>query len=84
MELTIEIPEKIERKAAELGVDVRELVNQAFDAIAPEQPPTGITRFGIPRMTRAEAHAAIMEIQRTHTLGDDITIKQLIEEGRRY
>jgi len=84
MELTIEIPAKIEQKAAELGVDVRELVNQAFDVIAPGPPTLDRNPFGLPRMTRAEATAAIREIQRTHTLGGDVTIKELIEEGRRY
>jgi hypothetical protein len=65
-------------------VDVRELVNQAFDVIAPEAPAPGLNRLGIPRMTRAQATAAIRELQRTHTLGGDVTIKELIEEGRRY
>jgi hypothetical protein len=83
MQLTLDIPEKIERKAAELGVEVSVLIEQAFDFIAPDPPPPGFTRLGLPRWTREEATAVIKEIQRTHTLGGEVTIKQLIEEGRR-
>ena len=36
-----------------------------------------------PRMTPDEAVAAIREIRSRITLGDDLTIKDLIEEGRR-
>jgi hypothetical protein len=83
MQLTLDIPEKIERKAAELGVEVSVLIEQAFDVIAPDPPATGLNRLGLPRMTRAQAAEAMTELQRTQTLGADITIKQLIEEGRR-
>ena len=37
-----------------------------------------------PRMTPAEAVAALKEIRSRVTLGDDLTVKDLIEEGRRW
>jgi anion-transporting ArsA/GET3 family ATPase len=84
MELLIEIPAKVEQKAVELGVDVRTLVDQAFDVIVPDVPPAGVTRLGLPRMTRAQATAAIRELQSRQTLGSTVSIKDLIEEGRRF
>jgi hypothetical protein len=84
MLLTIEVPAKIEQKAAELGVDVRVLLRQAFDFIASDGATSDANPFGLPMMTRAEATAAIRNIQRTHTLGGEATIKELIEERRRF
>jgi len=84
MELLIEIPPKIEKKAAELGVDIRVLVDQAFDVIAPSAPTPSMTRLGLPRMSRAQATTAIRELQSRQTLGGTVSIKELIEEGRRY
>lgn len=83
MVMTINVPEKIVERAAELGVPVDMLVLQAFDVIVPEAVPEGFTRLGTATMTRAEAGAAIREIASRHTLGG-IKIKDLIEEGRRY
>ena len=37
-----------------------------------------------PRMTPEEAMATIKEIRSRFTLGDDLTVKDLIEEGRRW
>jgi hypothetical protein len=82
MELTIEIPERVIKRAEELGVPVKTLVDQALNQIVEEPVPPGFVRLGVPTMTRAEAKAAILEIQRTHTLGG-LNIKELIEEGRR-
>jgi hypothetical protein len=82
MELTIEVPEKLIKRAEELGVPVRTLVDQALNQMIEQPIPPGFVRLGIPTMTRAEAKAAILEIQRTHTLGG-LNIKELIEEGRR-
>jgi len=82
MEMTIEIPEKLVARAAELGLPVRTLVDQVLNQIVEEPIPAGFVRLGVPTMTRAEARAAILEIQRTHTL-DVLKIRDLIDEGRR-
>ena len=82
MEMTIEIPEKLVARAAELGLPVRTLVDQVLNQIDEEPIPAGFVRLGVPTMTRAEARAAILEIQRTHTL-DVLKIRDLIDEGRR-
>lgn len=39
---------------------------------------------GARRMTRKEAVDGLIEFGKTHRLGDDLTIRQLIDEGRRY
>jgi hypothetical protein len=82
MELTIEIPEKLIKRAEELGVPVRTLVDQALNQMIEEPIPPGFVPLGVPTMTRAEAAASIREIQKNHTLGG-LNIKELIEEGRR-
>jgi hypothetical protein len=82
MEMTIDIPEKVVERAAALGLPVTTLVSQALDQIVEEPIPPGFVRLGVPTMTRAEAREVILEIQRTHTL-DGLSIKELIEEGRR-
>ena len=57
--------------------------------------PVIVTRYGVPvarldppdpspRMTPEEAMAALRAIRTRVTLGDDLTIRGLIEEGRRY
>ena len=54
-----------------------------------------VTRHGVPiarldpptrssRMTLDEAMAAIRDIHSRVTLGDDLSVRDLIEEGRRY
>jgi hypothetical protein len=70
-------------KPPNLGVEVSVLIEQALNVIAPDPPLPVFTGLGLPRWTREEATAVIKEIQRTHTLGGEVTIKQLIEEGRR-
>jgi hypothetical protein len=82
MEITIEIPDNVIQRAEALGLPVSTLVSQALDQIVEEPVPPGFVRLGKSSMTRAEATASILEIQRTHTLGG-LKIKDLIEEGRR-
>jgi hypothetical protein len=82
MVMTIDVPEKVVERAAALGLPVSALVSQALDQIVDEPIPPGFVRLGVPTMTRAEATASLLEIQRTHTLGG-LKIKDLIEEGRR-
>ena len=69
MTVTIEVPESVVERAAELGVPVNELVLQAVGRIAPEPVPEGFVRLGKSTMTRAEATAAIKGIQSRNTLG---------------
>jgi hypothetical protein len=82
MTVTVEVPERVVERAAELGVPVDELVQQAIGRIAPEPLPAGFVRLGKPFATAAEAGAAIRGIASRNTLGG-LKIKDLIEEGRR-
>ena len=82
MELTIEVPEQLVERAAELGIPVRVLIDRALEEIARGPVPEGFVRLGPATMTPKEATAGILEIQRKHTLGG-LKIKDLIEEGRR-
>ncbi len=83
MTLTIEVPERVVERAAELGVPVDALVAQAFDVIVPTALPAGFERLEGASSSAAEAGAAIRQIASRNTLGG-IKIKELIEEGRRY
>ncbi len=86
MELTIEVPERVVARAAELGVPVETLVSQALEGIGEEALPPGFRWLRgdePPSMTVEEATAKIREIQSRSTLGG-VKIKDLIEEGRRY
>jgi hypothetical protein len=82
MELTIEVPEKLIERAATLGVPVTTLVSQALDQIARDPIPPGFVPLGTSALTREQATAEIREIASRHTL-NGISIKELIEEGRR-
>ena len=97
MVLTIEVPERVVERAAELGVPVETLVARAVDGIAAEpavdqhvagdgEPlPAGFRWLRgdePPAMTPEEATVGIRAIQSRHTLGG-LKIKDLIEEGRR-
>ncbi len=86
MTLTIEVPERVVAKAAELGVPVETLVSRAINGIGAEPIPEGfrLLRGDEPaKYTPEEAGAVIREIQSRSTLGG-ITIKELVEGGRRY
>jgi prevent-host-death family protein len=67
---------------------------QLLDRVARGETIT-ITRRGTPiaeirpvgqidRQRAREATKALREFQATHPLGDDLTIRQLIDEGRRW
>ena len=78
----IDVPEKVVERAAELGLPISTFVSRLIEQAVDEPIPPGFVRLGTPTMTREEATEAILEIQRTHTLGG-LKIKDLIEEGRR-
>lgn len=80
--MTIDIPETVIERAASRGVPVSALIAEAVASLMDESIPAGFVRLGTSSMTREEATEALLEIQRTHTLGG-ISIKALIEEGRR-
>jgi hypothetical protein len=82
MEVTINIPERIAAEAQERGVELKSYVEGLIEGAAVREPRPGFTRFGPGSKTREEAIQSLLTGKR-YPLGD-ITIKELIEEGRRY
>jgi hypothetical protein len=80
MLMTIDIPEKAVAEAESRGIAVEALIREKFEAT---HFPPGFVQLGSPTMSPAEATARIRELQQRYTLGG-ITIKELIEEGRRH
>lgn len=94
MELTIEVPENIVKEAEARDMPVMDLVQEKLN---PEPLKAenldrnsdeywlqrGFKRFGDSNKTPEEAVASMLENRKKYPLGD-VTIRQLIEEGRRY
>ena len=81
MVMTIDIPEKAVAEARSRSIAVEALIREKFEAAEPGRP--GFKPFGSPTMSPAEAAAGIRELQQRYTL-DGITVKELLEEGRRH
>ena len=76
-----EVQEKLDELLDEVGHGDRILVTSSGVPIAVIQPPERT------RMTREEVAATIAtlkELRKDTFLGPDLTIEELIEEGRRY
>lgn len=82
MVMTIDIPDRVVKHAAHLGVPVNDLVSQAIEQIGDEPLPAGFVRLGPAKHSPEEATAIIRDIASRHTL-DGLSIKELIDEGRR-
>ncbi len=85
MLVTIDIPESVVAEAKARGISVETLVREKIE-VAPDNghEATDLAVSQIRPMTPAEAGAALREMRKRYTLGDTVTIRQLIEEGRRY
>jgi hypothetical protein len=84
MVMTIDIPEKVMREAEARGIAVEALIEERLNGVSEVASRPGFTRFGPGWKAPAEAAADIRDLRTGQTLGGEITIKQLIEEGRRY
>lgn len=78
MELTIKVPDGLMKEADTRGVSVEALVRERLRADTSES-----LWAGIPKKNAAEAVARMLERRKNFPLGE-VTVKQLIEEGRRY
>ena len=85
MTITIEVPETLVQEAEARGIPIETLATErlAPPAIEDLERP-GFTRASPERKTIAEAIHSIRENRKKSTLGPNVTIRQLIEEGRRY
>lgn len=99
MTLTVEIPEKVVQHADAIGRPVAELVSAAIDHIvetpipADDQPneweirrgppSPGFQWAGRPTMSPESVVAELKELASRSTLGG-ITVRELLEEDRRY
>lgn len=85
MLVTIDIPESVVAEAKARGISVEALVREKIE-VAPEAEleAADLQASQIRPMTPAEAGTGLREMRKRYTLGGTVTIKQLIEEGRRY
>jgi hypothetical protein len=89
MQMTIEVPEEVVERAAQLDLPVEAFVRNALAAAVQSPSARNDSHDGFSvtgeHSTAADRHRAtesIREIARQHTLGG-LKIKDLIEEGRR-
>lgn len=83
MVMTIDIPDAAVKEAESRGIQVEELLREKFTTHVEERILPGSRPFGNGTRTPAEAGASICKNRKRYTLGD-ITIRELIDEGRRY
>lgn len=83
MVMTIDIPESIVSEAALRGVPVEAIIQERLSRSSDYVSRPGFRRFGTSEQTPAKAAADIRDLRLGQTLGSDVTIRQLIEEGRR-
>ena len=79
--MTIDIPEKAIAEATSRGIPVERVIQERFEVT--HASLAGFVGLGTPTMSPSEAVAPIRDLQKRYTLGD-VTIQQLIEEGRRH
>jgi len=83
MVMTVDIPEQVVREAAARGMAVEALIQERLQTASDFASRPGSQRFGSGPASPATAAADIRELRSGQTLGGGITIRQLIEEGRR-
>lgn len=84
MTITIDVPETIVHEAKSRGIPVEVLIEEKL--VPPPLPAVerpGFKRFGTGTRPVAEVIDGMTERRKNFPLGD-VTIKQLIDEGRRY
>jgi hypothetical protein len=84
MTVTIEVPDELVAEAEVRGLPVEEVVSERLADSSREPRSYQELPAGFDWDKVAGAVQRIRENSRLSTLGPDITIKQLIEEGRRY
>lgn len=81
MMMTIDIPEKALAEATLRVIPVERVIRGKFEL--PQASLSSFVNLGSPTMSPVEAVARIRDLQKRYTLGD-VTIQDLIEEGRRH
>jgi hypothetical protein len=84
MQITVDVSEKVAAKAEADGVSVETFVKTVAEKAA--EPEQRVTWVRIPPgpYTHEEAGRNIRELSKGLTLGEGLTIKDLINEGRKY
>lgn len=84
MIVTIDIPVSVVDEAKARGISVEALVRAKIEVPSERLENEDSAAPAIRPLTSAEAGAGLREMRKRYTLGGTVTIKQLIEEGRRY
>ena len=82
MLLSIDVPETVIERAAELGLPLTSFVLKTLEEATRQRSMTQNSIEDASSVRRARATQSIREITARNTLGD-LCIKELIEEGRR-
>jgi hypothetical protein len=77
-----EVVDRLTAEAREKGLSLDDYVLQS---VLRQEAPDGVpSREDSKRAKREEAGRSIRELRKSNTLGPDLTIRDLIEEGRRF
>lgn len=84
--MMIDVPDSAVKEAEARGIAVEDLLKEKFLPVQEGEDArfAHLMRFGPGTKTPAEAAASMREMAQRYTLRGQVTIKQLIEEGRRY
>ena len=78
-----EIVERLRGEARQRGLSLDDYLLKILLGKLPQQSPPGPTEEQT-RKARQEAGRSIRELSKGNSLGPDLTIRDLVEDGRRY
>jgi hypothetical protein len=84
MQIKIDVSEKVAAQAEANGLSVERFAQQVVEDAAGATPRMEWDSFGPGPYKPQEAVRNIRELSERLTLGDDVTLKELIHEGHKY
>jgi anthranilate/para-aminobenzoate synthase component II len=84
MQITIDISDEVAAKAQAAGLSVETFVQKAAERAAEPEQKVSWVRMTPGPYTPEEAGRNIRELSKGLTLGEGLTVKDLINEGRKY
>jgi hypothetical protein len=84
MQILLEVPDELAAEAQSRGVSLESYVKEIVETARKPKAEIQWNRFGPGPYTPQEAGRNIRELSKRITLGGDVTLKKLIDEGRKY
>jgi hypothetical protein len=84
MQITIDVSEKVAAQAEADGLSVEAFVQRVVERAAIRDAVLDLHRIPPGPYTPQEAGPNLRELSKSLTLGDDVTLKELIHEGHKY